>query len=1377
MGRLFNSDGSAIAAPANSGGGGRVDWNAFNASHAEAQKKKKQQDELVAIADKSSSLKYNDRIRKINDAAKQGILDKKTQIELINHTVDQQNPIKDLSGTDKAILAAGDIVKGIPKAVFDSTIGAAGNTLGNIYSTANTSIKQGAASTALATYKDQSKFLDSQVAAGKLSKKEAEARKSKSLAAVDKARSEASIALKNSNQIDSTKAAGDAASTALNIGTLGTAGIAKSLIGGTAKGITENIAKNTVAGTAKKLAANAGKESLLGGAYGGTGTASEKGKEATFEDFKNNIIAGAAIGGAVPLAGTLKKLAPVKAVDTFISDTAKKAGVKIETAVAKTNTGQAIIRGVEKAKVALGDSLAPVMNDFKGLVDKTDGRQINENVRQLDTNVMNSAAITEGRLKENSSWQELADLVKPTDTRPGSLRAARKEKDALGAFISEKQDAINANKLNPKTKIEVPVGTPKQEKAYELLNKATKDDVQYAFDNNLITKSNYKKYMADDNYTRVQRDMGNTIQSNFKGVGGPNGSISSTIFSQRLRGSKKAALDPFASHFDWSNKVTREVQRQKLSNYIIEKRKEHGLGEGYLRKASTVEDRQAAIGEANQLRVLRNGLGKAVKSETKYGKRLEQELNGLNKKGMQASIKNAGSSKTVEKPTRTITIKDTPEQVKVNAPTKLDDIKTSYGVKAKLQKVYGKSPDGVTKMSKDLRSGGWKKLQQKTGMSSASAQKIAKQLRKKPTITESSRTITEGQIGRTSGAKAHIDTLVKTSTADLTRIRNKVKVREPKLAAHIDNLIGLKKQHEVAAKAVKEMTDIARANGDKAAVGKTTIKTFTRGIKEVYEDDPRIVDAINKVGRVELHALVKAAQAPSKLIQRTATALNFVFTASNLAKDQVSSAILSKNVLATHTPISFMIGLKEAALKPTAKALLRGVGARGASEVRVLQPTKEYEQFLKFVAGSTRTDINRELKSTARRTNEMLGLKNENFVRKVENINSATENLTRFQNYIGTVRDGVKKGLDAETVQKNAIQAARENSVDFNRSGDWAPFLKIFNPFVNANIQGSRSLLRAFAERPAGTTLKVGATILAPIAAATYYNLSDPKRALIYSQLSDSDKANNLLFITADGNVFKLPLPPGVKEFGAPVRGVIEAEYGMDNSQDFIKTAKSIFLDSVNPFNLGDVVPQFSKPIVEGITNYNFFTGKAIVPDYLKAKDTKDQVFKGTSQTYRDVANRFGISPLIAKNIITGYGSSVAEQGISLFDQLRKAGGQDVTTDKRNTIQQLQGKFFANKPDQTAAANTVFFNAYDPLKARKDKVSKEVTTLVKSGNLEQAKRAVTDFNNSINPAFDKFSKDYGSGNNDITQDPMWSDMKKSLSIAVTDKAFKARSKQ
>lgn len=1276
MGRLFNDDGSRVVAPTAQTGGGRIKWGDATKSRDEYNKKKKRQDELDAISSKSSKIKYSDRIKTINDAAKEGAIDKKTQLDLINRTIDQENP-EQLSSTDKRVLALGDTLKGLGaaltqgyKPVGEGTAEVLNEISGNAQKERDRQAK---------TQRDDAKLIRTYGERIKNAKTEDEKNRYRSaLSKLTKTGDDSDSEFRSrqseiAERTDPLKGAGAIASIGLDIATAGVGGA-------TIKGLrTAQTAKQALKETAKRAGQGAG----VGAGYGATSTLEDKGKEATFEDFTRNIAIGAGIGGALPIAGrgakAIKETRPIQAADKFISNTRLKASESISNKVSNTKVGKVITRGIEKTQQALVDSLQPVLNDFKGLVDK-DGRKISENVRQLATNVSRSSALTDARLKANPAWQELSTLLEPAKTRLGSRRAANKETDEIGKFINAKQDAINNNKLNPKKKVEVPVGTDKQERAYELLNQTTKNDIQFAFDNQLISEANYKKYMADDNYTRVQRDMSDALESAYRGTGGPDASISSTTLMQRLKGSKRKALDPFAAHLDWSDKITRDVERRRLSSYIIEQRQANGLGKDYLRKADDVIARKEAAGEAAQLRVLRNGLGKAVKSEAKYGRRLEQELNSLSKKGKDLSIKGAGSSKTA-----------------------------------------------------------------------------------KPR----------------SGFKAQIDTLIKTSTPELKRIRKKVAAREPRLAKHIDNLIGLKQQHEIAAKAVKELTDLARSKGDTAATNKATIKTFTKGVKEVWEDEPRIVDAINKVGRVELNAYIRAAQFPSKVIQRTATALNPVFTASNLVRDQVSSAINSKDIKATHNPISFMMGLKEAVLKPTGKAVLRGVGARKKAE-KSFNPSKEYEKFLSRVAGSTRTDITREMKNTTRRSRELLGLKGDTFLRKAENINSATENLTRFQNYYGTYKKDIRKGLDSEVAEKNALQAARENSVDFERSGDLAPYLKIFNPFANANIQGSRSLARAFTERPIGTSLKVAATIMAPIAASTYYNLSDPNRALIYGQLSDSDRDQNLIFITEEGKVLKVPLPPGVREMGAPVRGLIEAEYGEGyDPQSFLQTAASLFIDPYNPTSLGwgEAVPQFARPGVEANNNFSFFRDEAIVPEYLQDKPVEEQTNKGISQSYEDIAKALNMSPLIVKSLITGYTSSVGEQSISLVDKGRKASGQDVKTDKRDTLSQLKGKFYEDKPDQNQAANRTFFKAYDIIKPRKDRVSKEVGQLVRSGKLSEAKRKAEDFNKSIGGTFDVFEKNYGTQNKDISRDEMWDEMKNDLEISTSDRAFKARLKQ
>jgi len=66
------------------------------------------------------------------------------------------------------------------------------------------------------------------------------------------------------------------------------------------------------------------------------------------------------------------------------------------------------------------------------------------------------------------------------------------------------------------------------------------------------------------------------------------------------------------------------------------------------------------------------------------------------------------------------------------------------------------------------------------------------------------------------------------------------------------------------------------------------------------------------------------------------------------------------------------------------------------------------------------------------------------------------------------------------------------------------------------------------------------------------------------------------------------------------------------------------------------LVPQIVKPLIETVTNYNFFTGGSIVPEYMKplggygARPT-------TSETARVLGEATGVSPLKIEHLVRGY--------------------------------------------------------------------------------------------------------------------------------------------
>lgn len=874
-----------------------------------------------------------------------------------------------------------------------------------------------------------------------------------------------------------------------------------------------------------------------------------------------------------------------KAKTSFIDNLLSKGNKVART----TKVGNTLLDIKDEVASKLVNNLQFIERPFGNAIDVATGRKVKEVIRELSTNVRQAPGLAYEYRKLNPAWQQLGDLIKGQS----DPKKAMKE---LGEFITRKQDAINAVKLGLGDTTKIPVGSKIQEQAYSLLNKATKADVQRAFDSGLIDEVNYKKWMADDSYTRIQRDMEGVLQAKSQGAG--KASVSASVLDQKLKGSERKALDPFASYIDWSNRITTASERNKFASYVIDQLNEKGLATG-LRTADDVAERFAKYGEAAQLRPLRNKLEKALKSQKKYIKELE--------------------------------------------------------------------------------------------------------LKKTPQVTK-----------KLIEAKQEIS-----------------KIREQLASASED---------------VQSLVKRARSLADATSMNKPTVNRLVNGIKETYEVEPRLAQAMRNMDDVTFGALQKYASAPSRLLQAGATGLNPAFAIPNVVRDELNSFILSKNPLSTHNPITFFQGLKESVFKPTVNATARGLRIAQRGE-EIWKPSKLYEAYLSKNAQMTYVDLTRNLKSATRQAAEELGIKGESIMRKVESINTATERLGRFQNFYGTYRKMLKEGLTDDEAMRRGMQAARENGIDFSQTGEWAKFAKLFNPYFNASVQGARSLARALKERPVATSLKIGATLLAPVAGATYYNLSDPKRAAIYAnKVPDYERDSNFIFVLDNGDYIKIPMPPGVSQFTRPLRNMIESEY-LGDRQSFLETARQLIIEPFNPMGRSDFIPQAAKPIVENMSNYSFYRQENIIPGNLQDLPTEEQAYETTSQIYKDLGKIFNMSPLLVQNLIKGYGAGGAEQVVAIANAARTATSledavQKAIQEPRGTIGQIKGRFYGDG-SKDRALTTRFYDEKETLDKQRNSVSRKVTKAVQEGDYALARSLIQAFNKSVDEQAKVFQTTYG----------------------------------
>jgi hypothetical protein len=752
-----------------------------------------------------------------------------------------------------------------------------------------------------------------------------------------------------------------------------------------------------------------------------------------------------------------------------------------------------------------------IKKQFKGLTDEGTGRKVADEIEDRVTNVRQFAALSQARLESNQAFQELVPLI----------AGDKKRYKEYSEFINAKQQAINQQKLDRGGA--VPVGTPEQEKAYQLLNQATKDDVQYLFDNGKITQKQYDQWISDPDYTRVQKEVLDDQAKQY----GKSGLVSgSSVTQQKLKGSSKKSVDPFASYEDWSRQVTLEVEKNNLSKYM--------------------RDQLVRSGKSNK-------------------------------------------------------------------------VQTTDSAIEKIRQLYG--DEGV-------------------------------------------------------------------------------------------------KQR--------------------------TLPVFEKGVKELYTIDPAAARQLSGVADLELKAIADWALLPSRVLRGGATGLNPAFAVPNFIRDQISSSIISKNVFATHNPLVFLSGIKEAIVKPTAKATVGRIPGAEKVAGKLWEPSETYKLWLSRNANITRADLSRNLKQASRQSMEDLGVKNESFLRKYENVISAGEKATRYQNFLGTYKKALKRNKNPEEAVALANRAARDNSVNFSNRGEVATFMKIFNPFFNASVQGSRTLARAIKERPVATSLKIGTTLLAPVTAATYYNLSDADRAAVYANIPDYERESNLIMVLGGGRGYiKIPLPPGMREFANPVRDFVESEY-LGDRQSLLETAKDILIDPFSPIGttgnevISNLVPQAVRPAVEVAMNKELYSGREIIPENLKDLKPEEQTFDSTPQIYRDIGKILGISPLQVRKVIQGYTAGAGEGALVSTDLARGA-----ETGGKSTPEQLAGRFFSSGTEGSGRVSSKFYESYNPLKAQKESVSREITSAVKAKDFEKANMLAKEVNNKIDSEKERLSTTYG----------------------------------
>lgn len=459
--------------------------------------------------------------------------------------------------------------------------------------------------------------------------------------------------------------------------------------------------------------------------------------------------------------------------------------------------------------------------------------------------------------------------------------------------------------------------------------------------------------------------------------------------------------------------------------------------------------------------------------------------------------------------------------------------------------------------------------------------------------------------------------------------------------------------------------------GSDAKSDMSYITGFENGKKVFYETSKEIADAAKAFDVQQLNILGRILAFPVRVLKAGVTGVNVVFASKNIIRDQLTAFINSKH------------GLKTSIANPPVflKALTSAI-----------RHDELYDEFVESAAGGTSFDIGRNqaietvksIRSGKNKASKALYLaKNPGqLFRAIEDIFARPEELTRLQQYEGTKKTLMKQGLSRDEATLAAARAARENTANFYRKGDWGKIINSTFPYLNAGIQGSRAFIRSFSRNPKSTAAKVAATLLMPEAMTTAWALSDEKRKEAWNDIAEYEKENNFIIIppvpTKDAqgrwNVIKIPKPPGISNFTNFVRRPMEQMAGL-NPVKFNEMANSLIgiVSPVEPSKqslMSTLVPQAIKPSVESFANKNFYSGLPIVSPSEEQRSPALQYRDYTSGTVRLLGEKADMSPLKIEAFIRGTFGGVGMQGLNLIDKALagadiipddQIGGQDIT--------------------------------------------------------------------------------------------------------------------
>lgn len=347
---------------------------------------------------------------------------------------------------------------------------------------------------------------------------------------------------------------------------------------------------------------------------------------------------------------------------------------------------------------------------------------------------------------------------------------------------------------------------------------------------------------------------------------------------------------------------------------------------------------------------------------------------------------------------------------------------------------------------------------------------------------------------------------------------------------------------------------------------------------------------------------------------------------------------------------------------------------------------------------------------------------------------------------------GTAEGADIGTITK-AASAAREVTLDYDRSGAQTKVMRALTPFMNIGIQGTDRLVRGFKDDPVGMSTKAAMAITLPTVINWAINHKDSR----YTDAPQWEKDLYWLFPTdkwekaaspddamARPEDLRRQLPDGTWEvnngttvkiskpfelgvlFGSLPERLLSKYFDKNPHQlsDFVSTV----LHGVTP----NVIPTALLPVMETATNHNMFMDRPIIPDNLKNVAPEYQYTNYTSGAAKALGSMLGYvpglhgtritSPLVIDNWIREWSGTGGQYALKIANAVQDKTSLDKNIGARPAWNlsdtPFVQAFISRNPSHGMQPIQDFYDAYN----KAEGVSETYKTLMRQGNTQAAEQ-------------------------------------------------------